>query len=114
MRSLHCVLSGRLPVEGPLSRMVRGHRLGCLHCQAVAARGRSLTRELVLLGDDMVSAPPWLAASVMARLSPQDAADPRRQLVVRAVARYTAAAATAVTAVAVVAGLARWRSRLPA
>ena len=114
MRPLQCVVAGWLPVEGRLNRIVRGHRLGCLRCQAGAARGRLLTRELVLLGDDMVSAPPWLAASVMARLGPQDAADPRRQLVVRAVARYTAAAATAVTAVAVVAGLARWRSRLPA
>jgi hypothetical protein len=114
MRPLQCGAAGWLPTEGRLSGVVRGHRLGCLRCQAAAARGRLLTRELALLADDIAAAPSWLASSVMARLGPQDASDPRRRVVVRVVARYSAAAATAAAVAVGVAGVARWRSRLPA
>jgi hypothetical protein len=114
MRPLRCMAAGWLPTDGRSGEVFRGHRLGCLRCQAAAARGRSLSRELAMLVDDVIAAPSWLAPSVMARLGSQDAADPRRRLVVRAVGRYAAAAATAITAAAAVAVVTRWRSRLPA
>ncbi|MFH1329832.1 MAG: hypothetical protein ABIJ48_04155, partial [Actinomycetota bacterium] len=69
-------------------------------------------RGLAALAAELVRAPAGLKAQVLARLGRQDSADPRRGLVARAAARYTAAAGLGVaTLVALATGLARRRAR---
>jgi hypothetical protein len=112
MIGLRCRVASWWP-EGiwPLGLRDR-HREHCLRCQAEQVRGRALERVLVSMSDETVAAPAFLHAATVARLGTQDAADPRRQLVARVAARYAAAAGvTAATAVALLSGLARRRSR---
>lgn|GEM_PF-1732836 len=110
MRGPRCFLAAVFPGEGPAS--LARHRACCLHCQAAAARKRSLRRALSGLADEVLVAPPGLQLRVLSRLGDQDAADPRRPLVVRAAARYAAAAGLALaTGLAFAAGLARRQPR---
>jgi len=87
-----------------LSRVFDRHREGCLVCQADAARLRGVSRDLGVLEDEVVRAPGGLHTQVMATLPPQDAADPRRALVMRVVARWVAAVGVAVAALAAIVG----------
>jgi anti-sigma factor RsiW len=92
-------------------RILARHQASCLACQAAAARGRALQRSLASLAEPL-PAPPGLHAGVVARLGVQDSADPRRALVARAVARYTAVAGVAAGMLAVLlGGLVRRRAR---
>jgi hypothetical protein len=110
MRNPLCTVAGLLP--GVRWGALSAHREHCLRCQAADARQHSLGRDLAALGAEVVPAPPTLHTAVMARLGPQDGADPRRALVARAIARYAAAAGVAVGLLsALLAGLARRRSR---
>lgn len=110
MRGLLCALAVRVPGSRP--EALEAHRRSCLRCQAATARDHAVQRGLVMLADEFVPAPPGLKAQVLARLGRQDAADPRRDLVARAAARYAAAAGlAAATVVALAAGLARRHSR---
>jgi hypothetical protein len=94
---------------------ITGHREHCLRCQVDDTRQRSLSREIAGLRTEVVPAPPTLHTAVMARLGPQDLADPRRRLVAGLAARKAAAgvalAGVTATAIAVLTGMARWRSR---
>ncbi|MBN2114174.1 MAG: hypothetical protein JW785_08630 [Acidimicrobiia bacterium] len=110
MRNPLCFFASRFPGEGPA--FLARHRACCLRCQAAAARERSLRRALPGLADEVLVAPPGLQSGVLCRLGEQDAADPRRPLVVRAAARYAAAAGLVLaTGLAFAAGLARRQSR---
>jgi hypothetical protein len=110
MRGLFCALAARVPGSRP--EALAAHRRSCLRCQAATARDHAVQRGLVELADELAPAPPGLKAQVLARLGRQDAADPRRDLVARAAARYAAAAGLAVaTVVALAAGVARRHSR---
>ena len=110
MRGPVCAAAALFPVER--GGRLAAHRAGCLRCRAEEARRRSLDRVLEALGAEVVPAPASLHAAVMARLGPQDAADPRRALAARAAARYAAAAGVAVALLAaLLAGLARRHSR---
>jgi hypothetical protein len=61
---------------------------------------------------EIVPAPPGFQPAVVARLPRQDALQPRRRVVLRALARQAAAAGvTAATGAAVLTGVLRWRSR---
>jgi hypothetical protein len=110
MRHPLCTASRLLPdARWPA---LSAHREQCLRCQAEAARRHSLARDLTALGAEVVPAPSTLHTAVMARLGPQDAANPRRTLITRAIARYVAAAGLAAGLLgALLAGLARRRSR---
>lgn len=94
---------------------VSAHREHCLRCQVAGTRARTLGREIAALRTEVVPAPPTLHTAVMARLGAQDLADPRRRLVAGLAARKAAAgvalAGVTATAVAVLTGVARWRSR---
>lgn len=110
MRYPVCALAGWLPGSGPA--VLARHRLGCLRCQAAAAREGALQRNLAALAGEIVPAPPGLRRAVLAALGDQDASDPRRALAARAAALHAAAAGLgAATLVALVAGLTRRHSR---
>ena len=110
MNGLACAATGLLP--GDRWPTLSEHRRRCLHCQAAAARGRTLGRDLAALGGEVVTAPPGLHAAVVFGLGEQDAADPRRALATRAAARYAAVTGVVTaTVVALLAGLARRHSR---
>ena len=85
MRGPLCATAALLP--GVSGGRLAAHRERCLRCQADKARRRSLDRELAALGAEVAPAPATLHAAVMARLGPQDAADPRRGPAARAPAR---------------------------
>jgi anti-sigma factor RsiW len=110
MRDPLCTVSRLLPDVHWAA--LSAHREQCLRCQAEAARWHRLVHDLAALGADVMPAPPTLQAGVLARLGPQDAANPRRALITRAIARYAAAAGFAAgLLVALLSGLARRRSR---
>jgi len=109
-----CRLTYALPEGAMRAPLTRAHIGSCLRCQAVGARQRALRRESARLGSDVVPAPPYLAAAVMARLGDQVSAHSRRRLLAGPVARRAAAAGVGVTAAAaaaVITGLARRKSR---
>ncbi len=111
MSEVRCRVVSWWPQGWP-TEFAHRHREHCLRCQADKVRSRSLERALASLRGEMVTAPSYLHAAAMARLGTQDAADPRRRLAARVAARYAAAAGvTAATAVALLTGLARRRSR---
>ena len=113
MRGPVCATAALLP--GMSTGRLAAHREGCLRCRADDARRRSLDRELAALGAEVVPAPPSLHASVMARIGPQDSADPRRALAARAAARRAAVAGVGIAVLAtLLAGLARRHSRAAA
>jgi hypothetical protein len=109
-----CRLAAALP-EGAGRAVITGtHVRSCLRCQASGARGRALRREAARLGSEIIPAPPYLAAAVMARLGEQSSGHPRRRILAVMVARRAAAAGVGVTAAAaaaLVTGLARRKSR---
>ena len=104
MSRIVCRLSSWLPDTTPLlSTVFDRHRETCLRCQADAARLRGVSRDLSVLEDEVVRAPSGLHTEVMATLPTQDAADPRRPLVMRIVARWVTAIGVAVaTLVAII------------
>ena len=112
MSRIVCRLSQWLPDATPLlGRVFDRHRETCLRCQADAARLRGVSRDLSVLEGEVVSAPGGLHTQVMATLPIQDAADPRRPLVMRIVARWVTAIGVAVaTLVAIITRQARRRA----
>lgn len=112
MSLIVCRLSSWLPDSTPLlSSVFDRHRERCLRCQADAARLRGVSRDLSVLEGELVHAPSGLHTSVMATLPRQDAADPRRPLVVRLVARWVTGISVAVaTLVAILTSQARRRA----
>lgn len=112
MSRIACRLTSWLPDSTPLlSRAFDRHRATCLRCQASAARLRGVSRDLGGLEGEVVPAPGGLHTHVMATLPPQDAANPRRPLLVRIVARWVTAITVALAAfVAIVGRRARRRS----
>ncbi|MCJ7725309.1 MAG: hypothetical protein MUP76_02820 [Acidimicrobiia bacterium] len=114
MSATICRLTAALPEGARRAPVTKAHIRSCLRCQAAGARARVLRRETARLGSEIIPAPPYLAAAVMARLGDQDATNPRHRILVGPVARRAAAAGVGVTAAAaaaVITGLARRKSR---
>lgn len=89
MTRIVCRLSSWLPDSTPvLSRLFDRHRETCLRCQADSARLLGVSRDLGALDDEVVEAPGGFHARVMAALPTQDAADPRRPVMIRVAIRY--------------------------
>jgi hypothetical protein len=113
MSPMLCRLNAALPEGIGRNRITRKHFRSCLRCQALEARGRLLRRELANLGGEVTSAPPYLAAAVMAHLGEQEKGHARRRIVTRPAARYVAVAGVgAAAAAAVITGMVRRRSRI--
>jgi hypothetical protein len=111
MNPFVCRLAAAVPGAARLP-ITRAHERSCLRCQAVGARRRTLRKGLAGLGDEVVPAPPYLAAAVMARLGDQDSAGAHRRIATRLAARRAAVAGVSVAAAAaVITGLALRRSR---
>lgn len=109
-----CRLHAALPEGTPVAAVVRAHARECLRCQARDARRRLVRREVSRLGYETIAAPPYLAASVMARLGDQAPERLRRRIPAGPLARRAAAAGvgmTAAAAAAVITGLAVRKSR---
>ena len=114
MSPVLCRLHSALPEGSRGTPVTRAHAGSCLRCQARDSRNRVIRRELTRLGSETVGAPPYLAASVMARLGDQAPEHPRRGVLAGPVARRVAAAGVGVTAAAaaaVITGLALRKSR---
>lgn len=111
MSRIVCRLSSWLPDNTPLlSHVFDRHRERCLRCQADAVRLRGVSRDLGILEDEVMHAPGGLHTQVMATLPRQDAANPRRPLLMRIVARYVAGIGVAMaTLVAIITRV--WRRR---
>lgn len=106
-----CRLTAVMPRRGRELPVTRAHVRSCLRCQARGARERMLRKGMASLGNEVVPAPPYLAASVMARLGEQGDRRARRRIGGLA-ARYGAAAGVgAAAATALIAGAVRRRSR---
>ena len=113
MSPVLCRLTAALPEGADRAPITRAHLRSCLRCQASGARGRLLRRELAGLGSEVVPAPPYLAAAVMARLGEQGEAHPRHRVVAGLTGRYAAVAGVgAAAAAAVITGMIRHRSRI--
>lgn len=113
MRGPVCSAAALFP--GRSRGRLAAHREGCVRCRADDALRCSLESDLAALGAEVVPAPATLHAAVMARLGPQDAADPRRVLAARALARRVAAAGVGVALLAALLfGLAHRRARATA
>ena len=113
MSHVLCRLNAALPEGVGRARITRLHLRSCLRCQALEARGRVLRRELANLDGEVISAPPYLAAAVMARLGEQEEGYPRRRIVAGPATRYVAVAGVGAAAVAaVITGMVRRRSRI--
>lgn len=105
MSRIICRLSSWLPDNTPLmSGVFDRHRESCLRCQADSARLRGVSRDLGTLEADVVRAPGGLHTQVMATLPEQDAANPRRPLLVRIIARYVTAIGISVAMLAAILG----------
>ena len=111
MSRLLCRMADAAPDGSFLSRRFDRHRTRCLRCQADAVRQRTVSRDLGGLEDEMLEAPGGLHTRVMATLPTQDAANPRRQLVLRVVARYIAGIGVAVATLAAIVGNRARRNR---
>lgn len=114
MSPLLCRLGSVFPEGARRAPLIGAHVRSCLRCQVVGTRERVLRREMVRIGSVSIPAPPYLAASVMARLGDQASANPRRRVLAGAAAHRAAATGVGVTAAAaaaVVTGLVRRRSR---
>ena len=114
MSPVLCRLRATLPEGAHRASLITRHTRSCLRCQAVGARERVLRRETTHLGSEIIPAPPYLAAAVMARLGEQASAHGGRRILAGRVARRAVAAGvgiTAAAAAAVITGLARRRSR---
>jgi hypothetical protein len=101
---LSCRISNAIPDGSPLNGLFDGHRQRCLNCQADAARLRVVARDLGGLEGEILPAPGGLHTEVMATLPRQDASNPRRQLMIRVVARWATVIAVGVAALAVIVG----------
>lgn len=109
-----CRLTAALPEGARQATVTSAHGRSCLRCQASGARARVLRREAARLGSEIIPAPPYLAAAVMARLGEQSSGAPRRRILAGVAARRAAAAGVGVTAAAAAAlitGLVRRKSR---
>ena len=114
MSPVMCRLNSALPEGARRAPVTRAHVRSCLRCQAGDARQRGLRRELRGIGSEILPAPPYLAASVMARLGDQLPPDQRRRMLAGPMARRVAAAGVGVSAAAaaaVITGLALRKSR---
>ena len=114
MSPVLCHVNSALPEGAAVSAVVRAHARTCLRCQARMARNRALRREIARLGSETLPAPPYLAATVMARLGDQAPDATRRSVLAGPIARRAAAAGvgmTAAAAAAVITGLAVRKSR---
>ena len=110
MSRIICRLSSWLPDNTPLIwRLFDRHRDYCVRCHADALQLRGVSRELGTLEEEMVRAPGGLHTEVMATLPPQDAANPRRPLLGRIIARYVAGIGVAVATLAAILGTVRRR-----
>ena len=113
MSRMLCRINAALPEGVGRTRVAGEHLRSCLRCQASEARGRVLRRELANLGGEVSSAPPYLAAAVMAGLGEQEEGYSRRRVVAGPAARYmTVAGMGAAAAAAVITGMVRRRSRI--
>ena len=110
MSRIACRLANAVPDGGFLSRRFDRHRNTCLRCQADAVRLRGVRRDLGGLEEEVLPAPGGLHTRVMATLPYQDAADPRRPLVMKLVARYVAGVGFAVATLAAILGRRRHRA----
>ncbi|MBU1227390.1 MAG: hypothetical protein KJ698_09315, partial [Actinobacteria bacterium] len=109
-----CRLNSALPEGARRAPPARAHVRSCLRCQVVGTRERVLRREMARLGSATVPAPPYLAASVMARLGEQGSAGAGHRIPAGSAARRVAATGVGVTAAAaaaLIAGLVRRKSR---
>ena len=104
MNRLICRLVDLAPDNALFSRIFRRHRAGCLRCQADAVRLRGVSRNLGDLEEEVLEAPGGLHTRVMATLPVQDAADPRRPLLIRLIARWVAGIGVAVATLAAILG----------
>jgi hypothetical protein len=103
MSPVLCRLTSALPPGARRAPVTRAHVRSCLRCQALGARERGMRRELRVLGDTTIPAPPYLAASVMARLGSQGSRRVRGRIpdvrVIRAAAAGVGVGAAAAAAV---------------
>ncbi|MCB2225021.1 MAG: hypothetical protein KQH83_12735 [Actinobacteria bacterium] len=115
MSSALCRLNAVLPPGARRAPVARAHARSCLRCQAMEARRRGLRRGLDALGDEVLAAPPYLAAAVMSRLGDQRSRPGRPRRDAR-LARIAAAGAGvgAAAAAAVLTGVALRKARTPA
>ena len=111
MSRIICRIARSAPDGSFLSGRFDRHRSACLRCQADVIRQRTVSRDLGDLEGETMEAPGGLHTRVMATLPTQDAADPRRELVLRVVARYVAAIGVAVAALAAILGNRARRNR---
>jgi hypothetical protein len=107
---ISCRIANAVPDGSPLNRLFDGHRQQCLNCQADAVRSRGVARDLGGLEGEVLPAPGGLHTQVMATLPRQDASNPRRQLMIRVVARWATAIGVGVAALAAIVGY-RFRRR---
>ena len=112
MSPILCRLTSALPDGARRAPITRAHARSCLKCQAVGARERTLHRHLEGLGSEIVPAPPYLAATVMARLGDQGGPVKSRLLATAAARRAAAGVGVgAAAAAALITGMALRKSR---
>ena len=104
MNWISCRISNAIPDGSPLNGLFDGHRQQCLNCQADAVRLRGVTRDLGGLEGEILPAPGGLHTEIMATLPLQDASNPRRQLMIRVVARWATGIGVGVAALAAMVG----------
>jgi hypothetical protein len=112
MRRIPCRVIAAMPPDRPLNRILERHRAGCERCQQASRSTAGMARQLGDMGTETISAPEGFATRVMTYIGEQDGSDPRRPLVKRAAARYSAAGLIGLaTIVALVARLLSRRRR---
>lgn len=112
MRRLPCRVIAAMPPDRPLNRVLERHRAGCDRCRGLERASKGMAQRLSDLGGETLPAPEGFATRVMSYIGEQDGADPRRPLVKRAAARYSAAGLIGIaTIVALVARLLSRRRR---
>lgn len=90
MRRIPCRVIAAMPPDRPLNRVLERHRAGCDRCRQLERSTAGMARQLTDLRAETLPAPAGFATRVMSYIGEQDGSDPRRPLVTRAVARYSA------------------------
>jgi len=90
VRRIPCRVIAAMPSDRPLNHVLERHRASCDRCRQLERSTAGMARRLNDLGAETLPAPDGLAARVMSYIGEQDGSDPRRPLVTRAVARYSA------------------------
>lgn len=106
MNRLACAVA-RVGEDLEMSRLMRRHSAGCLHCQVRTARAQRLRRALGSLRNAEVAAPSELMPGVMAQIGDLTAGQRRRGSALTH--QMTAAVGAVVASAAGAAALALWR-----